>query len=262
MHALLSPLPAIGHGALLAADTFGAAIQSYAHGLKAARERADIAELLADATRTLEFDHYALVPSVDPQSTEAPAILSNLPAAWTRTLTADGQWLHDPVMAACRARIAPFEWADLARIVTLTPNHHGFLRLAAAQGMERGWTVPFHIPGEASGACSFIVTGRRELPRHSLPAAQYLASFALEAARRLQHQEILRPKLTRRQIECTILAGRGKSDWVAAQILGLAPDTVHKYLEQAKARYGVSSRTELVVRALHNGQISFSDLFD
>lgn len=68
--------------------------------------------------------------------------------------------------------------------------------------------------------------------------------------------------LTPRQRQCTILAGRGKSDWVSGQLLGLAPATVHKYLEQAKARYGVSSRTELVVRALHDGHIDFQDLID
>jgi LuxR family quorum-sensing system transcriptional regulator CciR len=43
-------------------------------------------------------------------------------------------------------------------------------------------------------------------------------------------------------------------------LLGLSPDTVHKYLESAKRRYGVSSRTELVVRALYDGQLSFNDV--
>jgi LuxR family transcriptional regulator, quorum-sensing system regulator CciR len=57
-----------------------------------------------------------------------------------------------------------------------------------------------------------------------------------------------------------VLAARGKSNWVAGKLLGLSPDTVHKYLESAKRRYGVSSRTELVVRALYDGQLSFSDV--
>ena len=59
-----------------------------------------------------------------------------------------------------------------------------------------------------------------------------------------------------------MLAARGKSDWIAGTLLGLSPATVHKYLEQAKARYGVSSRTELVVRALYHGEIGFPDLID
>jgi hypothetical protein len=43
-------------------------------------------------------------------------------------------------------------------------------------------------------------------------------------------------------------------------LLGLSEGTVHKYLEAAKSRYGVSTRTELVVRALYDGQLSFTDV--
>ena len=35
---------------------------------------------------------------------------------------------------------------------------------------------------------------------------------------------------------------------------------MHKYLEAAKTRYGVATRTELVVRALFDGQLSFADV--
>ncbi|WP_273461893.1 response regulator transcription factor [Sandarakinorhabdus limnophila] len=66
------------------------------------------------------------------------------------------------------------------------------------------------------------------------------------------------PKLTQRQLDCLVLAARGKSNWVAGQLLGLSGGTVHKYLEAAKTRYGVATRTELVVRALFDGQLSFA----
>ncbi|WP_243442443.1 response regulator transcription factor [Sandarakinorhabdus limnophila] len=68
------------------------------------------------------------------------------------------------------------------------------------------------------------------------------------------------PKLTQRQLDCLVLAARGKSNWVAGQLLGLSGGTVHKYLEAAKTRYGVATRTELVVRALFDGQLSFADV--
>jgi LuxR family quorum-sensing system transcriptional regulator CciR len=47
---------------------------------------------------------------------------------------------------------------------------------------------------------------------------------------------------------------------VTGKLLGLTEGTVHKYLEAAKRRYGVSSRTELVVRALYDGHLSFADV--
>jgi LuxR family transcriptional regulator, quorum-sensing system regulator CciR len=124
--------------------------------------------------------------------------------------------------------------------------------------------------------CRFVTTKGRDLPADSLPAAQYLACFAFESARRLvantrdggtdgdgggEEREKV-PRLTQRQLDCVVLAARGKSNWVSGKLLGLSPDTVHKYLENAKRRYGVSSRTELVVRALYDGQLSFNDIIN
>ena len=53
---------------------------------------------------------------------------------------------------------------------------------------------------------------------------------------------------------------RGKSDWEIARILGLSHETVTEYLKRARERYGVSKRTLLVVQALFDGAISFTDV--
>ncbi len=238
-----------------------AEVQGFVKSVKAARSLEAISGLLTDATRTLAFDYFALTQHVGMRIEGAPVQLTDFPQEWVRILGHNGYWANDPVLAACQKTIAPFDWNDLANLITLTPRHMGYMKVAATQGLIRGWTVPIHIPGEATGLCSFVLSSHRDLPRDSLPAAQYLACFAFEAARRLAARGAPQPpRLTRRQLDCVVLAARGKSDWVAGQILGLAPDTVHKYLEQAKARFGVSSRTELVVRALYDGQISFADL--
>jgi LuxR family quorum-sensing system transcriptional regulator CciR len=57
-----------------------------------------------------------------------------------------------------------------------------------------------------------------------------------------------------------VLVAQGKSDWDIAQLLGIASDTVHQHIEAAKRRYGVASRTQLVVRALFDSQITFADI--
>ena len=56
-----------------------------------------------------------------------------------------------------------------------------------------------------------------------------------------------------------MLAAQGKSDWHIGQLLGLSSDTAHQHIETAKRRYGVASRTQLVVRALFDQQITFAD---
>jgi LuxR family quorum-sensing system transcriptional regulator CciR len=101
--------------------------------------------------------------------------------------------------------------------------------------------------------------------RHELlPATQYVGCFAFEAARRISAAEApaedSRPKLTSRQFDCVVLVAQGKSDWHIGQLLGISPETVHQHIETAKRRYDVSSRTQLVVRALFDSQITFADV--
>jgi LuxR family quorum-sensing system transcriptional regulator CciR len=238
-----------------------AKVQSFVRDVKAARSLDEIGSQLSEATREFRFDHFALTQRYGLRIDGAPVQLTDFPSDWLEVLGAGSFWANDPVLAACQRSVAPFAWDDLDELIELTPKQESYMRIAAKQGLANGWTVPIHIPGEATGLCSFVISDDRELPRDSLPAAQYLACFAFEAARRLASRgEPPPPKLTKRQLECVVLAARGKSDWVAGQLLGLQPDTVHKYLEQAKARFGVSSRTELVVRALYDGQLSFGEL--
>lgn len=124
------------------------------------------------------------------------------------------------------------------------------------------FVAPLHIPEIATGfACWF--SGGNVFQRPSLAAGQYLAACVFEQLHRLSNELPPAPRrLSKRQRDCLLLAARGKSDWVASQILGLQPDTVHKYIEQAKTRYNVSTRTELVVRALYSGELHFHELID
>jgi LuxR family quorum-sensing system transcriptional regulator CciR len=236
-------------------------VQVFVAEVKSAGTLGTISGLLSDAAREFDFDHFAMTQRYGLRIDGVPVQLHDLPDSWTEMLVDRDYWRNDPVLAACQRTVAPFAWEDLPELIELTPKQQSYMQQAADRGLSNGWTVPIHIPGEATGLCSFVLAADRALPKDSLPAAQYLACFAFEAARRLASRgEPPAPKLTRRQVECVVLAAKGKSDWVAGQILGLAPDTVHKYLEQAKARFGVSSRTELVVRALYDGQIGFSDI--
>lgn len=236
-------------------------VQTFVRDVKVATSLDEISGLLSEVTKALEFDYFAMTQRHGLRIDGAPVQLTDFPADWVQRLANDGYWANDPVLLACQKTVTPFSWEDLPRLVKMTRQQATYMQVAANEGLARGWTIPIHIPGEATGLCSFVLADDRDIPRQHLPSAQYVACFAFEAARRLAARDgPPPPRLTRRQLDCVVLAARGKSDWVTGQLLGLAPDTVHKYLEQAKARFGVSSRTELVVRALYDGQISFGDL--
>lgn len=240
-------------------------VQEFVRCVRDAPDLAAITEILSAATRRFSFDYFGMVQRVSARLSASPVQLSDFPEEWQQLLADEDYYVHDPVLAACEKSVAPFSWDDLPKLITMTRQHRLYMANAGKQGLSRGYTIPIHVPGEASGLCSFVTTEGRELPAQALPAAQYLACFAFEAARRLvidRAEAAGVPKLTQRQLDCVVLAARGKSNWVAAQLLGLSPDTVHKYLEHAKKRYNVSSRTELVVRALYDGQLSFHDIIN
>jgi DNA-binding CsgD family transcriptional regulator len=61
------------------------------------------------------------------------------------------------------------------------------------------------------------------------------------------------PCLTPREKEVLLWAGRGKSAWETAQLLGLAEATVKSYIRNACSRLGVKNKTHAVAVALTHG---------
>jgi LuxR family quorum-sensing system transcriptional regulator CciR len=57
-----------------------------------------------------------------------------------------------------------------------------------------------------------------------------------------------------------VLVAQGKSDWEIGRLLGISDSTVHKHIEDAKRRFGVCTRIQLVVQALFDARVSFSDV--
>ena len=242
--------------------------------VREANRLADIKELntlLKNTVRELGFDYFALVHHVNIyQAREKVVYLFDYPAAWTEMIDRNSYFTDDPVHMACQKSAAPFVWSDVRHIVELSQRQKEILRSAEGAGLGAGFTVPVHVPGEATGSCSFSTRTGREIPKATLPAAHYVGSFAFEAARRVSRRmaqkkgsriaEAVQPKLTRRQLDCVVLAGRGKSDKDVAQILGISNQTVHQHMEDAKRKYDVATRMQLIVRALFDNQLAFADL--
>jgi LuxR family quorum-sensing system transcriptional regulator CciR len=151
-------------------------------------------------------------------------------------------------------------------VIELTPRHVERAAAVYETGLGDGFVVPAHIPGEHLGSCHFAVESGKVLPRENSAALQTIATFGFEAARRLSkerdHVDSRPAPLTARQRECLILSARGKSDNVIGQLLALSPKSVNAYMEAAKRKYGVATRSQLIVSALYSSEISFNDIAD
>lgn len=193
--------------------------------------------------------------------------LSNYPTHWREEMRTDKQFAIDPVVRACQKTAAPFLWSELDHLIRLSPRQREILESATRAGLGPGFTVPIHIPGECTGSGSFATGGGQDLDASVVPALQYLASFAFEAARRmcrkadrLDEGGVSVPSLTQRQLDCLVLIAQGKSDWDVGKILGISHRTVQEHVDAARKRYGVGSRTQLIIRTLFDNQIGFQDV--
>ena len=242
------------------------AVQRFADEAQSATSIAELEGSITVASAELGFDYFAIVHHVDFGRLTPSAIrLSNYPDRFTAKIR-EGQFARDPVLRASERTNVGFVWSDVSQLITLSDRDRAYMNRAAELGLVEGFTVPYHIPGETLGSCHFAVNRAGALPARHLAAAQSIGAFGFEAARRLlasDDQAIrLAPRvpLTQRQRDCVVEVARGKSDTVIAQLLGLRPRTVNEYIEGAKRRYLVSTRQQLIVRALFQSDICFAEV--
>lgn len=228
-------------------------------------DRQALTTLLDDCTRAMGFHHFALINHVDLSKGCGGTIhLDTYPAVWSEHFVRDRLFLEDPVLHASLRTHMGFAWADISQLLVPTHDHRLIFERAGKEGIGDGFTVPANIPGEVHGSCSFATRRGSRFPERALGAAHLVGAFAYQAARRL-HRPVQTgstdlPKLTPRQRECVVLAGRGKSDWVIGQLLGIKKDSVTKYLAAARDRYEVATRMQIVTAALYYGEISFLEI--
>jgi LuxR family transcriptional regulator, quorum-sensing system regulator CciR len=227
--------------------------------------------LLEDTVKSLGFDYFALLHHVDLARTTADFVrLVHYPQSWKEKSAKLDYYSDDPILAVSQKTATPFLWTEVPRMLTLSARQEEILNGAQLAGIGNGVTVPINIPGEYSGSCSFSMRTGREIPIPALPTAQYLGCFAFQAARRVVMMttsakpsfEEMQQRLSPRQLDCVILVGRGKSDRDVGQLLGISGQTVHQHIEEAKRRYNVATRQQLIVRALFDAQITFADLIN
>lgn len=222
---------------------------------------------LDEATHQLGFEQFAMGHHVDLAHPPEDAIrLTTYNPDWIQLALGRRYFLDDPVHAASNRTAVGFLWSDVPKLISMSERQTGILKTARKFGLAEGYTVPVHVPGEYRGTCSFGAPSLDNLGDHALPSAQLIAAFAFEAARRITRSKRRRgelsdiPALTPRQLDCVTLVATGKTDWEIGRILGISQATAHEHVESARRRYGVAKRSQLVIRALFDGQISFSDV--
>lgn len=241
------------------------------HAMTLVAEFSDRAEGAADlgalgalveaVARDLGFRHFALVHHGGAISGRAARLfLQNYPEIWVERFEARALHRLDPVQRVASVRFGGFGWSRLPRLVNLSPAQQAMLGDSRRAGLGEGYTVPLHAPACPPASCSFVTGPGEPLPRRILLAADCVARSAFAVAARLLGAAVPATRLTPRQCDCVALMAQGKTDWEIGRILGLSEESVTKYLNAARRRFGVARRTQLALAALAAGEIALADI--
>ncbi|MBD3774938.1 MAG: LuxR family transcriptional regulator [Rhodobacteraceae bacterium] len=223
-----------------------------------------LAGALETVSRRIGFDHFAL--NLEAHSAEfgtSAVLLHDYPGEWASVYTTFELAGRDPVRRACDRSFSGFAWERIKEFVPLTRGDSQMLAIGRECGIGDGFTVPRHLPGRVRGSCTFAVGPDNKLPHEFLQIAEVIGAMALTHALRFigMVSEARPPQLSDRQRECLLWIARGKTAAETAIILGISPETVNQHLKLARERYSVHCCQSLILSALFDGLIGFSDIF-
>jgi LuxR family transcriptional activator of conjugal transfer of Ti plasmids len=219
-------------------------------------ESPDISALhtaLRDTAAALDLPTFAylLAPR---RLTDETRLISNYPSSWTAHYLSNRYEMLDPVIIQAAQDPEPFEWGPEHRSTGLLDSQRQFFDEAAQFGIRSGFTIPIHDQRARIAAVTFAADEHYaalhrcvELQR---PVLHLIAIFFHRYARRVLAPErtIDGVPLSPREFECLGWAAEGKTAWEISRILGIERRTAAFHLDNAKAKLGVSTRSEAVAR--------------
>lgn len=172
--------------------------------------------------------------------------------------------LSSPVYLACRTEQLPFIWlADGAGPATMIPGAAKWrsLELLKTYGVRGGLCVPIHASRGRIGCLLFVDRNGIDLERcleayrsALMLAGIYLMKLCDDRAVVATVAEAVN-YLTRREIECVTLAGRGFTDKEIAKELHCGPCTARFHIENVIKKLSARTRVQAVAKAAQLGFI-------
>jgi LuxR family quorum sensing-dependent transcriptional regulator len=153
----------------------------------------------------------------------------------------------DPLVHEARRRMSPFTWSELWAEGDLPQVVRDVIEMGRQRGWQEGLAVPIHGPGGYLGLASFA-GGAVTLSATDRALLLALAHAAHQRGKALYggQTDDAAVRLTRRELQTMRWVSRGKTDAQIGAILKLSATTVHYYVEQAKRKLGVRSRSQAV----------------
>jgi LuxR family transcriptional regulator, quorum-sensing system regulator CciR len=182
-----------------------------------------------------------------------------LPYIWERQYR-ERLYLIDPLPDLALDRPEPVVWPEQLAGADLTPRQQRYLDIAAQYGLGRGVGVACFGPNGRSGFLGAIVpTSAPVLDAMSVRRIQAVGQVSFRVYCNIIRHAADLPKLSNRELEVLYWIGRGKSNSVIAEILGISPSSVDVYVRRIFAKLAVTDRTTASVKAVSLGLLVSGD---
>jgi LuxR family quorum sensing-dependent transcriptional regulator len=176
------------------------------------------------------------------------------PSEWLDRWTSRGYLQDDPIVKKLRLQNTPVRWSP-----TEGARDDAGTRILEEAGefkLKAGFAVPVYnrdgLVVVSMGTEHYELGRADEICLHM--AAIYFHA-RLERIRARTAPPSRTPRLTPRERECLSWVAAGKTDWEISQILNIAEQTVHEYVQNALIKLRAMTRAQAVAIAIHTRQI-------
>tara|TARA_R110002072_G_scaffold129294_2_gene267696 strand:+ start:35 stop:763 length:729 start_codon:yes stop_codon:yes gene_type:complete len=204
----------------------------------------------------LGFDMHTCVSIVDLTNPPPSALLIlDFPKPWVERYIEQNYIEKDVIFRKAVRDMQAFKWQDVSYDDNMS---HQIFDEAGEFGIKNGVTVPINLPGYYPATVN-IIGENCDVSDEDYHAIHLISVYYYNAIIRIQKSkyadDFQEMDLAPRERECLHWVAQGKSDTDIGDILFLSPHTVHSYVESAKRKLHVSTRTQAAVRAVFCGLI-------
>lgn len=225
-----------------------------------ARNREEFSHEVARFTRSLDFETFSAITVVDHAIGRSDFIvLDNCPTGFREAMDSPQLGQRDPVMQHCKRQSVPIVWDQR----TYVNEGAGELWETQARfGYRTGICLALHLPEGRHFVLGMdrndaLPSDARELTR-MVADMQLFAVHALDAALRVllpPEQQLEKPRLTPRELECLRWTMDGKTAWEVGTILSISERTAVLHINNAMHKLGCNNKHQAVLKALRIGLI-------
>lgn len=228
------------------------------------RVEQDWSEKIFTLARSHGF-HQALIAVIPNKKTplESAFLCSNFPSSWIDTYNAEKLHYVDPIVKHCLGSGIPLIWSPE---VFATPKQKQLYEDACGYGIRSGVVLPMHGANGEFGVISFVLDAHfsqktQRLIHHLLPELALIRDYAFESSSYFAYplsEKDRKIKLTKRELECLKWTKEGKTSWETSVILKCSESVVNFHINNLRRKFSVTSRQQVVVKALRLGIITLS----